>query len=170
MAPVELATGAIQILDVSPDARFVVYATKGDPSESDSDLVVADANTPGTTKTIAPDKAVSYGISNDGTKLLYTAPRELSVSGPLYLVTLPSGTPQKLSDEGERVMFTGDVVYWQEFVKATKTNTLKAVKLSDPSNTIVIDQNLDTLTAHTLVVGKKLLVASKLGLWEYPAQ
>lgn len=169
-APVELATGAIEILAVSSDARFVAYATKGDPSDYDSDLLVADANAPGTTKTIAPDKAASYGISTDGTKLVYMAPRELSLTGPLYVMTLPNGTPQKIADDAERVVFTGDVIYFQEFVKATKTNTLKAVKLTDLANTIVIDHNLDTLTAHIQVIGKKLFVASKLGLWEYPAQ
>lgn len=169
-SPVELASGALDILDVSSDLRFVVYATKGDPSKSDSDLVVADANTPGTSKVIAPDKAVSFGISTDGTKLVYLAPRELSLRGPLYVVTLPNGTPQKISDVAERVLFTGDVIYFQELVKATKTSTLKAVKLTDVGKTITIDQNLDSLTAHIQVVGKKLFVASKLGLWEYPAQ
>ena len=46
---------------------------------------------------------------------------------------------------------------------------LKAAKLSSPSNIITIDEGLDPLTTQVTVVGEKLFVSSKLGLWEYPA-
>ena len=169
-SPAALATGVLSILATSADARFVAFATKGQPSSDDSDLLVVDTTAPGTPRSLATDKAIAYGFSADGTKLVYTAPRGLGLSGPLYVVGLPSGIPQKISDEAERVIGSADVVYFQEFVKATKTNTLKAVKLSDLANVITVDQNLDALTAQAMVVGKKLFVGSKLGLWEYPAQ
>lgn len=168
-SPIELAPTAVSILAVSPDARFVVFATKGDVDKGETDLQVVDANAPGPARTLAADKAASFGLSSDGTKLVYIAPRGLGLEGPLYVVTLPSGAPQKLSDAAERVVVAGDVVYFQEFVKAAKANVLKAVRLSAPANVITIDQGLDALTARAMVVGKKLFVGSKLGLWEYPA-
>lgn len=167
--PVPLALDALSILAVSPDARFVVFATKGDVGKGDTDLQVVDANAPGPARALASDKATSFGLSSDGKKLVYIAPRGLAIEGPLYVVDLPNGTPVKLSDAAQRVVFAGDVVYFQEFVKATKSNVLKAARVSAPTNVITIDQNLDALTARAMVVGKKLFVGSKLGLWEYPA-
>lgn len=168
-SPVTLASSAVGIVDVSPDARFVVVATKGKPWEADSDLLVVDANAPGPPRTLAPDDAASFGLSSDGTKLVYLAPRGLGLSGPLFVAALPSGAPQKISDDAERVVFDGDVVYFQEYVKASKSNVLKAARVSAPQTVITVDQGLDTLTARAMVVGKKLFVGSKLGLWEYPA-
>lgn len=168
-SPVTLVPSALSILDISPDARFVVAATTGDPG-LDSDLVVADATAAGAApRVIAAEKAASFGLSSDGTHLVYLAPRAIGIEGPLYVVQLPSGTPQKLSDEARRVHFDGKVVYWQEWVEADHANVLKAARISDPGTVITIDTGLDPLTASAVVVRKKLYVASKLGLWEYPA-
>jgi hypothetical protein len=169
-SPVELASAALTILHVSPDARFIVIATKGDASKASTDVVVLDASAPAAPpRTLADDSAASFGLSSDGTRLVYIAPRALSLAGPLYVVELPSGAPQKVSDGAERVVFAGDIVYFQEFVKASKSNVLKAVRVATPQNVITIDQGLDTLTARAMVVGKRLFVGSKVGLWEYPA-
>lgn len=168
-SPALLAPSALSILAVSPDARFVVFASSGDVGNRETDLKVVDANAPGTARTIAADEATSFGLSSDGTKLVYIAPRGLALEGPLYVVTLPNGTPQKISDAAERVVFDGDVVYFQEHVKASKTNVLAAARVSSPTTRITIDQALDPLTAQAMVAGGRLFVGSKLGLWEYPA-
>lgn len=168
-SPVELADGVMSILAVSSDARFVVFATSGDVGKGETDLRVVDANAPGAPRTLAPDKAASFGLSSDGTKLVYIAPRGLGLEGPLYVVTLPGGTPQKLSDAAERVVFANDVIYFQEFDKPSKSNVLKAARISAPASVVTVDQGLDALTARAMVVGTRLFVGSKLGLWEYPA-
>lgn len=168
-SPIELAPSALTILAVSPDARFVVLATSGDVAKGETDLQVVDATAPGAPRTLAADKATSFGLSTDGTKLVYIAPRGIGIEGPLYAVSLPNGAPQKISDDAQRVVFAGDVVYFQEFDKPSKSNVLKAARVSSPTNVITIDQGLDALTARAMVVGKKLFVGSKLGLWEYPA-
>ena len=167
-APVELLGAAISLLAISSDARFTVVATKGDPTNFNSDLIVCDATTPATPRTIAAEKAAFIGVSRSGTHAIWLADRGIGLEGALYTALLPNGAPQKLSMLAERVTLDGDVVYWQEFDPASKSNVLKAAQVATGAVT-QISQGLDALTAQTVVVGKSLFVASKLGLWEYPA-
>ena len=167
--PLVLVPSAISLYAVSEDARFTLAATTGNLDAFDADVVVADATTPGTVRTLA-QHAAFIGLSASGKSAVWL--QELSgagLEGALYVASLPSGAPQKLSALAERVATVGDVVYWQEFDKAAKSNVLKAARAATPSNVITIDHGLDALTAQTLVIGKSLFVASKLGLWGYPA-
>jgi len=168
-APVTVAPHALAMLSASPDARFVALATSGDVSKSETDLVVFDTTAPGTPRTLATEKAVSFGFSDKSTELVYLAPRGLGVEGPLYVVSLPSGTPVKLTDAASQILFDGNVVYWLESDKTTKTNTLKAARVSVPAHVITIDKGLDIITSRTFRTGSKLFVSGKLGLWQYPA-
>ncbi len=170
-APVELLGAALSVLAMSPDARFTVVATTGDVAKASSDLVLCDATTPGITRTLAAGTAALMGLSASGTHAVWLADRGLGLEGTLYAALLPSGVPQKLSVLASRVTLDGDVVYWQEFDHVAKSNVLKAAHFTTAAASVVqIAQGLDALTAHTVVVGKNLFVASKLGLWQYPAQ
>jgi hypothetical protein len=167
--PITLAPSALSILTLSSDARYAVIATTGDPSKSDTDLVLVDATNPASPRTLAPQKAASYGFSSDGTKYVFLDNLGIGLEGKLWVVDLPSGAPQKLSDDAERVVFDGGVVYWQELDQAAKSNRLRAARVASPSAVVDVDTGLDALTAIAAVAGGKLYVGSKLGLWEYPA-
>ncbi len=167
-APLVLMPSAISLYAVSEDARFTLAATTGNIAMNDADIVLADATTPGTIRTLA-QHAAFVGLSASGTSAVWLQELGLGLEGALYVASLPSGAPHKLSPLAERVEMVGDVVYWQEFDKAAKSNVLKAARVATPSNVITIDHGLDALTAQTLVIGKSLFVASKLGLWGYPA-
>lgn len=167
-APLVLVPSAIALEAVSDDARFTVVATTGNVDANDADVVVADATTPGTVRTLTQHGAF-IGLSASGTSVVWLQDLGTGFEGALYVASLPNGAPQKLSALAERMSLVGDVVYWQELDPATKSNVLKAARVGTPSNVITIDQGLDTLTAQTLVIGKSLFVASKLGLRGYPA-
>lgn len=167
-APLVLVPSAISLHAVSEDARFTLAATTGNIDAFDTDIVMADATTPGTVRTLA-QHAAFMGLSASGTNAVWLQDLGVGLEGSLWVATLPNGAPQKLSTLAERVEMVGDVVYWQEFDKPAKSNVLKAARVATPSNVITIDHGLDMLTAQTLVIGKSLFVASKLGLWGYPA-
>ncbi|HSO39221.1 MAG TPA: hypothetical protein VLT33_42135 [Labilithrix sp.] len=167
-APLSLVPSALAMYAVSPDARLTLVATTGNVDQNDADVVLADATTPGTLRTLA-EHAAFIGLSASGTHAVWLGELGIGLEGALYVAALPSGAPQKLSPLAERVSLDGDVVYWQEFDKATKSNVLKAARVATPGNVITIEKGLDALTAQTLVIGKSLFVASKLGLWGYPA-
>jgi hypothetical protein len=169
-SPVDLLDEALAILAMSSDARFVVAATSGDPSRDDSDLVVADATSPAAApRTLAAEKAALIGLSRSGDRVVYLKGRGLALAGELEVALLPGGAPVRLSEDAMRVAFDGDVVYWQELDAATKTNVLKAARVTAPKTVITIDDGLDPLTAHAVRAGDALFVGSKHGLWEYPA-
>ena len=167
-APVTLAPSALSLLAVSPDARFTLFATSGDPDKNDSDLVVADATTPGTTRSFN-DHAAFIGLSASGTHAVWLEDLGIGLEGTLYVAALPNGVPQKISPLAERVRLEGDVVYWQEFDKPSKSNTLRAARVASAVPVIDVEKNLDSLTTDTVVIGKSLFIANKLGLWGYKA-
>lgn len=169
-SPVELAPSALAIRAASPDLRFVVVATKGDLSKNRTDLVAIDVTAPSSARTLVQQNGVFVGSSKSGAQVVYLDdPGSEYADPPLRVAALPAGAPITLSPASARELVADDVVYWQEFVKDEKWNVLKAAKLSSPSDVVTIDEGLDPLTAQMVVVGKKLFVASKLGLWEYPA-
>ncbi|WP_146653746.1 hypothetical protein [Labilithrix luteola] len=169
-SPINLATGAIQLLALSPDARFTAFATKGTPSNQDSDIVVVDANASSAApRVLAADHAWVAGVSTSGSELVFFVPDDPPIQGTLSVASLGTGTTQTISTSAQRVVFDGRVLYWQEFVVAKKTNVLKAVRMSDRSNVIVVDEDLDPLTTQVMIAGSKLFVGNKLGLWSYPA-
>jgi hypothetical protein len=166
-SPVEIGT-AISILAVSPDTRFTVVATKGDPSKYDSDIVVLDANAIGSPTTIAAQKGAFLGMSKTGAEIVWIAERGIAIEGPLFVGKLGGAAPQKISESAERVETDGTALYFQEFDKDKKTNVLRAAKLASPANVLKIDEGLDPFTARALIVNKKVFVGSKVGLWQYP--
>lgn len=168
-SPTQLMSGAISVFAMSPDARFVVAATTGDPSKN-SDIVALDAKAPSAApRTIAAQNAAFVGLSKDGTSLVYLGDPGTNFDPPLFVASLTTGgAPLQLSTEASHVTLANDVVYWQEFDSTTKTSTLKAARLASPSSILTIDSNLDPFTDQ-LVAGAKLFVGSKLGMWEYAA-
>jgi hypothetical protein len=168
-APLDLLDDAVAVLRISNDARYVVAASSGDPSRGESNLLVVDATSPGAPRTLATEKAALVGLSRSGDRVVYLANRGTLLSGQLEVAVLPDGAPVRLSENAERVVFDGDVVYWQEYVKAKKANVLKAARVTAPEIILSVDEGLDPLTAHAVIAGEKLFVGSKLGLWEYPA-
>ncbi len=167
VAPVDLGN-AIALLGTSPDARFTAYATKRDASSERTDVVLADATNPTGPKTLAAEKAIFHGFSTNGAALVYQTTPDIGATGPLFVQPTNGSPAVKLSDEAQRVLFDGDVVYFQEFVKASKTNVLKAAKISAPTP-IVVEASVDPLTTQTALAAGKLFVANKVALWSYPA-
>jgi hypothetical protein len=172
VAPVDLGT-AIALLGASDDARFAAFATTRDASTERTDLWIVDASaTPPTPRKLADGKAVLHGFAKNGQAVAYQTTAGPALTGPLYVTSTTSAgaTPVKVSEEAQRVLVDGDVVYFHELVgTTTKTMTLKAVRLASPAAPVVVADNLDPLTTHLAVANGRLLVASKLGLWSYPA-
>ena len=161
-APVDLGN-AIALLSITSDGSNAIVATKGD-GQVGTDLVVVGTQA----RTLAPEKSVLWGISDDDSAAVYTSPHGVGLDGPLFIARLDGTPPVKLSDDASRVLFDGSTVYWQDFDAATKTNTLKAAKISAPGTTIQMDTGLDVFTAQVMIAGGKVYAGSKLGLWEYP--
>jgi len=169
-SPADLAPSALVILGVSPDARFVVVGTTGDPSKNRTDLVALDANAAGASpRTLVQKDGTLVGMSTSGATVVYLDDPNGALDPPLRVASLPGGAPHTLSPASAREIVDGDVVYWQEFDEAQKANVLKAAPLANPSAVVTVADGLDPLTATMRVVGKKLFIASKLGLWELPA-
>jgi hypothetical protein len=167
-APIDLGTG-IMLLGSTPDARFTAFATKQESSSQRTDVILADASAPQNPRTLAADKAVFHGFSPSGSALVYQTMDDVLAVGPLFVVPTAGGPAVKISDEAQRVTFDGGVVYFQEFQKAAKTNVLKAARIAQPETTIVIEAATDPLTTQVALAAGKLFVASKVGLWVYPA-
>lgn len=170
-APAALAS-ALSILGMSSDAHYAMFATKGVPADKQTDLVLIDTTVASPTPvSLAAEKASLVGFSNDGAYAVYRATPQYPVNGAdeLFVVATAGGAPQKISDRADRPLFDGAVVYWFEFDVSVKKAFVKAVRLSALSNVIEVANGLDIPTAHAVVSGKHLYVASKLGLWDYPA-
>ena len=166
--PLDLGT-SIGMVGYSSDARFVVYATKSDASTKRTDLVLVDANAPTAPVVASPGNAIYYGMASDGSAILFQNTTDITAEGPLVLLPTNGGAAVTIAADAERVVFDGKVVYWQEFDKTTKTNLLKAARLSAPGTVIDVDKGLDTLTSTVVRAADRLYVGSKLGLWMYPA-
>ncbi|MCA9584080.1 MAG: hypothetical protein KC657_01840 [Myxococcales bacterium] len=168
-APVELAPAATALLSTSADARFVVVATQGDASRYASNLVLLDAATPGAPRELAPVDSAFYGLSTAGDRAVWLERTGVGLEGRLRVAQLPSGAPVDVAPKASRVVRAGDVVYWQEWDAGTKTSTLKAARLGAPTVALTVATGLDALTTDVKVVGARLFVGSKAGLWEMPA-
>lgn len=169
-SPVELLGAAVEILSVSPDARFVLVATKADLSRGRSDIVAIDASARGPTSSreLIAHGGTLIGTSNSGEVAVVLGDPGDGFDRPLSVVPLPSGASHRLASGAQRVVVGHDVVYWQEFVASERSNVLKAARLARPGDVIELDRGLDALTAQPMIVGDRLLVGSKMGLWEYP--
>ncbi len=119
-------------------------------------------------RVVAEPEVLTFALSSSGTKLFYTRRNDSMSETELYVVALPDGVPEKIGQDPRGVRFAGDVVYFQEFARPTKTATLKAYRASG-AGVVTVAEGLDPLTTRTLVVGSRLLAGSKLGLWEYAA-
>jgi len=166
--PLDLGT-SIGMLGYSPDARFVVYATKRDPSTKRTTLVVVDASAPGAPVVAAQENAAYFGMTSDGAAVLFQIAVDGSSKEPLIVLRTDGGAPVTITADARRVVFDGEVVYWQELDAATKTNVLKAARLSAPGTVMDVDRGLDAFTSTVVRAGDRLYVGSKLGLRMYPA-
>jgi len=111
------------------------------------------------------------GIAKDAGHIVYSVTPEYPVLGAdeLYVLATPDGEPQLISDRADRVEFDGEVVYWLEYDQEQKQSVLKGARLAALGDVEEIATGLDPLTAHVAIVGTHLYVASKLGMWDYPA-
>lgn len=168
VAPVDLAT-ATALLAASDDARWAAFATKSDASTQRTDVWLVDAQGGSPPRKLADEKAILWGFAKNGAAIVHQTTTDSSASGPLFVTPTAGGPAVQVSADAWRVVFDGEVLYFQELTGATpKTMTLKAVRASAPQTALVVADNLDPLTTHIALPGSRLLVASKVGLWSYP--
>jgi hypothetical protein len=166
-APVTLLDAALAILGASADGRYLAVATKGDVPDRNTDLVLIDT-TGGAPRMLATEKAAFFGFSSS--HVVYLTARETTwLEGTLEIAPLAGGAAVSLSKLAERVVVGAGAVYWLELPEGEKARKLMAARYAAPSSILTVDTGLDVLTAQPMLAGKRLLVASKLGLWEYAA-